>query len=89
MFQESVGWTFRILKTWKIKIRNQKRPGLTGHEPSEDKVNFSLLIYKIPKFWEVCKEKTCPYFVGDGCIYSVVKAITCLVTSPIFVEIRG
>ena len=92
MFQESIGWMFRILmilKTWKIKTRNQRRPKLTGRESSDDKVSFSLLRYKIPKFWELCKEKTCPYFVGDGCIYSVVEAVTCLVTSPTFVEIRG
>ena len=92
MFQESVRQMFQILmilKTWKIKTRNQRRLGLTNHKPSDDKVSFSFLGYRIPKFWELCKEKTCPYFVGNGCIYSVVEAVTCLVTSPTFVKIRG
>ena len=62
---------------------------MTSHEPSDDKVSFSLLEYRIPKFWELCKGKTCLYFVGDECIYSVVEAVTCLVTSPTFVQIRG
>ena len=62
---------------------------MADHESSDDKVSFSLLRYKIPKFCELCKEKTCLHFVGDGCIYSVVEAVTCLVTSPIFMEIRG
>ena len=50
MFQESVGWMFRILvilKTWKMKTRNQKRLGLAGHESSDNKVSFSLSRYRI------------------------------------------
>ena len=78
-----------ILKTWKIKTRNQRGPGLTGHKPFDDKVSFSLLGYKILEFSELCREKTCLYFVGDGCIYSAVETVICLVTSPTFVEIRG
>ena len=45
MFQESVGWMLRILvilKTWKMKTRNQRRLGLAGHKSSDDKVSFFL-----------------------------------------------
>ena len=53
------------------------------------RISFSLLRYRISELWELCEEKTFFYSIGDGCIYSVVEVITCLVTFPTFVEIRG
>ena len=42
----------------KEETKYQRRPGLTGHKPSNDEVSFSLLINGIPNFWGLCLEKT-------------------------------
>ena len=60
MFQESVGWMLRILvilKTWKMKTRNQRRSGLAGHKSSDNKVSFFLSFIRFLEFSELCLEK--------------------------------
>ena len=46
-----------ILKIWKIKTRNQRRPGLASHESSDDKVSFSLSRYRIFRILRVVFRK--------------------------------
>ena len=65
MFQELVGWMLRILvilKTWKMKTRNQRRLRLAGHKSSDDKVNFSLSFIEFLEFSRLCLEKLPPLF---------------------------
>ena len=40
------------------EIKDQRRPRLTGHKPSDDEVSFSLPKIGIPNFWGSCLEKT-------------------------------
>ena len=39
------------------EIKDQRRLRLTGHKPSDDEVNFSLLKNGIPNFWGLRLEK--------------------------------
>ena len=48
----------------------------------------SLSNSRIPIFWKLSKGKNLPLFVENECLYSAIGVVTCLVTSPTFVEVR-
>ena len=49
------------LEGLKRKTKNQRRPGLTGHKPSDDEVSFSLQNLELQIFGNCVKENTCLY----------------------------
>ena len=55
---------FNDLEGLKRKTNNQRRPGLTGQEPSDDEVSFSLQNLEFQFSRNCVKEKTCLYLLG-------------------------
>ena len=73
----------------KKENKESKESGLTSQKSSDNEVSFSLPKFGIPNFWELCKRINLLFFVRDECLYSAMGAVTCLVTFPTFVEVRG
>ena len=80
---------FNDLKDLKRKRNNQKRPVVTSQESSDDEVSFSLQNLEFQFSRSFVKRKNLPLFVRSKCLYSAVEAITYLVTSTTFVEVRS
>ena len=62
---------------------------MTSQESSDDEVSFSLQNLEFQFSRSFVKRKNLHLFVKSECLYSVVEAITCLVTSTTFVEVRS
>ena len=80
---------FNDLKGLKRKRNNQMRLVVAGQEPSNDEVSFSLQNLEFHFSRSFVKRKNLPLFVRNECLYSAVKVVTCLITSPTFVEVRN
>ena len=80
---------FNDLKGLKRKRNNQMRLVVAGQKPSNDEVSFSLQNLEFHFSRSFVKRKNLLLFVRNECLYSAVKVVTCLITSPTFVEVRN
>ena len=62
---------------------------MIGQESSDDEVSFSLQNLVFQFYGSFVKRKNLPLFVKNECLYGTVEAVTYLVNSPKFVEVRS